>query len=560
MRSSRFPLAVLATVMTGLAQGGHMAPPNPNSSGFGGLYLDIRLDPATGDSLHLGVCVDGNTGHVFVSGYGNSVAVPPQHLLYEFTGRGSYLGAVPQPAVQNGSALGMRDLEFDGQSILGGSEVGVSVVSPSGQLVNQILSANGPRPIVQPIAGPALAQLGTIRGLALDKNGNGGNGSLFAVNFAGPIVEFDFAGNVLASHANAGWSGYGLCIDPTTGNLWVNSAPDAGDVAEIDRATWQLTGRVIHNVVPGAQGGLSLASSTAGHHEPWGTVVSFAHLVQADSDHVAISRVHLWPGLPGWNEPYQVVGRNGGTPGRGPSPFAENDTLDFGVVDPTGRRTGTPVWTIMDFYLDAEIDAYTDLGPAVPGYGVMIEQRTLNPISVPLTTTWVYFNSLIGTIQHVPLPPALVYQGDQLRVQSFYLEPLAGQVFASTSEGLFIGQAARRGIVVYAQGPNSFNATTTDGFFGVLSDTTHSHGAITQLELSVIGVTGPNANLVFDVAQNGMADRFDGGNAQAAGCHGTYRNSCDLLCGLDYGNPANFAAPCAVAPENSGCRTSAAAG
>jgi hypothetical protein len=135
--------------------------PTTDNAGYGAIYRDVELDAQTGNVLHLGVAVSPLNGHVFVSATG-SMGLPP-HKLFEFDAVGALLATRSQPAVQSVSAYGMRDLECDGQSILGGSEVGVSVVSPLGLLVNSILTANGPQPIVQPIGGAALLQLGVIR-------------------------------------------------------------------------------------------------------------------------------------------------------------------------------------------------------------------------------------------------------------------------------------------------------------------------------------------------------------------------------------------------------------
>src|SRR5262249_45581042 len=205
----------------------------------GAHYCEFELDPQTGNVLQLGVAVASTDGHVFVSATG-PLGAPP-HLFYEFDATGGLLGVVPQPAAQNSSALGMRDLEFDGPSLLGGSEVGISVCSRTGALVNVVLTANGPQPVVQPITGAMMAQLGVARALALDPQGDSGNGSLFVADFGSPILECTLSGAVLRAIPNGGWSAYGLALDPVTRNLWVN-ADNNGNLAEIDRVTGALTG------------------------------------------------------------------------------------------------------------------------------------------------------------------------------------------------------------------------------------------------------------------------------------------------------------------------------
>ncbi|MSR38786.1 MAG: hypothetical protein EXS02_08130 [Planctomycetes bacterium] len=193
--------------------------PTADNAGFGAIYCDVALDVQTGNVLHFGVAVSSVDGHVFVSAAGTFGAAP--HLLYEFDATGS-LRSHLQPAAQSTTALGMRDLEFDGRSILGGSEVGVLVCDTSGSLVNVVLAANGPQPIVQPIGGAALQQLGVLRAIALDPAGNGGNGSLFVANFGSPILECALNGSILRTIPNGGWQAYGLALDPATRNLWVN--------------------------------------------------------------------------------------------------------------------------------------------------------------------------------------------------------------------------------------------------------------------------------------------------------------------------------------------------
>lgn len=548
------PLSIALACVVAAAGALPAQAPTPNGAGFGGVYRDIALDSQTGVGLHLGVAVDTTTGHVFVSATGQ-LGLPP-HRIHEFDAQGNYLTSFAQPAVHDGSSFGMRDLEFDGQSLLGGSEAGISVLSPTGQPVNQILAANGPQPISQPIRGQVLAVLGVIRALALDPNGNQGNGSLLVADFGSPIHEIDFAGNVLRTFPNLGWSAYGLAIDPLTGNVWVNAGADGSSIVELDRATMAPTGRSFAPVVQGgAQGGLSLASPHAGHHEPWPNQVAFAHLVQAAEDRVGISRLHLFPGVFGWQEPVLQIGTNGGSLVAGNAPFRRGDTLELRVADPTGTMNGQPVWTIVDFYFDAAARGYTDLSPVLPGTGILWEHRTLNAISVPASSTFVIVAQAVGATLSIPLPPQfMVLDGDLLRAQTLYLQPASPQGIGSTNEANWIGGGGERGIVVAAAGPTSFNAGTYPPFWTVHSDGTHTHGAILEVEFTVVGAIGQAAMQRFDIDQLGMGDRFDGGNATAPGCQGTYRNGSDLLCGLDYAAPGVHTIACHTAGQSSGVR------
>lgn len=438
MRRLRLCLAAcLALLLTAAASA-----QNRHRAGFGASYVAFPLDTVTGASGHLGVCVDPTDGHVFVSARATPATARP-HVIYEFDGMGSLVGTIPQPVEHDASLWGMRDLEWDGQSILGGSEVGISVIDRSGAYRNQILAANGPQAIVQPIVVPGVA---VVRALALDPSGNGGNGSLFVADFQSPMVEVDFQGNVLNSWPAAGWSAYGLALDPTSGNLWVSSAPNAGDIAELDRTTMTLTGVRLPMALPGTpnvhvQGGLSAASPVAGHHERWATRFSLAHVVQSSTDLVGINRVHLIPGRPGWHEVALRIGVNGSAPSAGPVTYAALDSLDFVIGDPTGASTGQPCWAVVNYYQDALRDAYTNMGQLVPGLGLLVEYRTLSAISVPATVTFSLVNLVVGTSGSVPLPPGFpVAPGHVIRFQGIYLRPASAEVFAATNEAFFLGR------------------------------------------------------------------------------------------------------------------------
>jgi hypothetical protein len=529
--------------------------PTPNNAGFGGIYADFALDPQTGSALHLGVAVDRTSGRYFVSATGPG-GLPP-HRVHEFNAAGVLLGSFAQPTAHNGSAFGIRDLEFDGQSLLGGSEAGISVFAPNGALMGSILTANGPRPITQPIRGAAGGQLAVFRAVALDAQGNGGNGSLLVADFASPILEIDFAGNVLATYANQGWSAYGLTIDPVTRNPWVFAGP-GGAIEELDRATMTPTGRRLQPASPGAPGGLALASPVAGHHEPWPNEAAFVHLVQGAEDRIAVQRVHLFPSVRGWDEPVLEVATSGGPWVRGVSTFWRGDSLDLRTVDPSGVLTGAPAWFVLNVYLDADRDAYTNLGAVVPGAGLLIEHRALNPFSTPSTVTFLYAGTAIGQTLSLPFPPSLpLADGDLFRAQVAYVQPASPQVLASTNEANWRAFGGERGIVVAAEGPTSFHGALGQPFWSVRSDATHAHGAITAVEFSLIGATGTAAIQRFDIDQIGMDDRFDGGNSTLPGCSGTYRNGSAAACGLDFAAPGVFIDPACHGPgESAGVRFS----
>ncbi|MCR9248150.1 MAG: hypothetical protein NXI31_24230 [bacterium] len=525
--------------------------PLPQSAGFGAIYRDVALDPLTGNVTHLGVAADTTSGHFFVSATGPG-GVPP-HVIYELDADGLLLGSFQQPAAHQASAFGLRDLEFDGQSLIGGSEFGISVFSPSGQPVNQILAVNGPQPITQPITGAVAAQLQVFRAIALDPAGNGGNGSLLLADFASPIYEIDLLGNVLATFPNQGWSAYGLTLDPVTGNVWVLAGP-GGQIEELDRATMTPTGRTLAPIASGSAGGLALASSTAGHYEPWATQSALVHLVQGAPDRLAVQRLHLHPGVLGWEEVQLRMGVNGGPATTGTAPFWIGDRLDYLPFDPTGARNGQPVWILFNVYFDANRNGYTDLGVVFPGIGILAEHRSLNTISTPSTGTSLVTTGAVGMTSSWTPPPSLaLVDRDLFRMQALYVEPASPQAgIASTNVAHWQAIGGERGIVVAASGVTSFNGGSAPPFWTVTSDLTHGHGDITAVEITTIGATAPAALQRFDIDQNNMLDRFDGGNAPRAGFRGTYRNGTAIVCGLDFNAPGVYVAPFHLAGESSG--------
>lgn len=525
--------------------------PTRNGAGFGAIYGDMSVDPLTGNLTHLGVAVDDRSGEYFVSA--SSPSGLPPHVIYKIDHGGVLRATFAQPSVHDASGFGIRDLEFDGQSLLGGSEFGISVFDPAGALVNVILAANGPQTIVQPIRGPVAAQLAVFRAIALDKNGNGGNGSLLVADFGSPIFEIDFAGNVLATYPYQGWSAYGLAIDPITGNPWVYAGAN-GQIEELDRATMAPTGHRIAPVAAGSPGGLSLASPNAFHHEYWPVRSALVSLTQGAADHVGVQRLHLFQGVLGWNEPRLEVGINGGPTDTGTASFWAGDALDFRIVDPTGTRNGWPVWFVFNVYFDANRDAYTNLSLLLPGAGLLWEHRSLNALSTPSTSSFLITTGAIGATQSWTLPLSMgPANGDLFRIQALYLEPASPQAsIASTNEANWQANSGERGIVVAAEGATSFNAGTSAPFWTVRSDALHTHGAITAVEISTIGAAGMGALQRFDIDQNAMNDRFDGGNSATPGFLGTYRNGSAALCGLDFAAPGVYTAPFHLAGESSG--------
>lgn len=425
------------------------------NAGVGAIYRSIQLNPLTGNDGHLGCAVRQRDGHIFVSARGPGGA--PPHKIYELSETGVLLGSFNQPSVHDSSPWGIRDLAVDNAgNLIGGSENGITIFdSQTGALVNSVSANNGPQPVVQPIRGLALGSLGTFHGMAFDPSGDGGNGSLWSASFHSALIEFNLAGDPLHTFQAANWSIYGIAIDPVTGNLLVNSAPDFGRISEVASGTGLLTGRSIPMALPGVagvtlQGGLSLASSTAGVHERWFSEVNLVELTQnTTSDVLSIRRLHLYhddmatPPRNGWNETnlQSAVGATG-TLDTSFKTFTDGATLRLKVNDPTNASNGFPAWVIFNMFGDANVDAYTDLTGLFPGAGVLVEQRCLNPLSTPSSPFFIYTTVSIGTAVNLPTPAGIFQVGDRLRLQALYLQPLLGGPLplASTNEMYFTRQ------------------------------------------------------------------------------------------------------------------------
>lgn len=534
-------LVLLAVVAGSCPQAAGQEPLAP-AAGFGAIYANHGLDSRTGANLHLGVAVDTRTGWFYVTATRAQPSSP--HRIFVLDEAGVVRSVMAQPTIHSISPFGMRDLEFDGESLIGGSEVGISVLGVDGTPRGQVLAANGPQPITQPITGPIAAVLPVCRAIAFDPDGNQGNGSLLVADFASPIYEIDLQGNILATFPALGWSAYGLTRDPVTGNIWVHAGPQ-GQIEELDRATMVPTGRKLAPVGAGAPGGLALASPVAGHHEAWPNLAAFVHLVQGVEDRIAVQRVHLFPGVAGWNELQLEASRAGGVWGTGTTPFWRGDTLTFRVVDPQGLRQGQPVWFYFNVYQDAAQNASTDLSLLFPGMGVLWEQRSLHALSVPSTPAYLLTTGVVGNPKSFVVPARLpLSERDLFRLQGIYFEPNSPQAsIASTNIVHWQARGGERGIVVAAEGLTSFQGGQGAPFWSVSSDATHGHGAITRVEFSTIGAAAPAVWQRFDIDQDGMGDRFDGGNSQLPGRLGTYREGSANTCGLDFAAPGVYVAP-----------------
>jgi hypothetical protein len=195
------------------------------------------------------------------------------------------------------------------------------------------------------------------------------------------------------------------------------------------------------------QGGLSIASSGAGVHERWYAEVNLVELTQNNdptnhggSDVLSIRRLHLvtnnlsTPPRNGWNEVnlQSAVGATG-TLDTSFKTFTNGATLRYKVNDPTNG---------INMFGEANIDAYTDLTGIIPGAGILVEHRCLNPVSSPSSPLFLYTTATTGTAVNVPTPLGIFQVGDRIRMQALYLQPLlpGSLPLASTNEIYFTRQ------------------------------------------------------------------------------------------------------------------------
>ncbi len=515
-----------------------------DNAGFGGVVRQLDLRALTGNDAHLGVCDIG--GVLYVSARDPNGG--RNHVIYRIT-PDRQVSSFAQPALHAQSEWGMRDLCTDGVHLAGGSEAGVSILTTSGALASDW---NG-QPVTQPIGGPVQWSVPSFRALCWDGTANGGNGLFYTVSHDGHLVAFDRWGSVAQIWPNDGWAGHGLALDPVSGNFWMNGSAGGGDLVEIDHqgGSHRLTGRRIPPAVPGGRpGGLAVASVATGDHAPWPARANLVELVQGSPDVLAVRRLHLLPGRNGWDEVRLEVNVNGNAWQRPAAAFGPGDTLGLRLRDPTHALDGLPGWVIFNFLPEAAGDDLTDLAPFTPGLGLLVEHRSRNLANVGVPTGNYLIVALgIGQTGQIPLSPGPAPSG-LIRIQALHLDPGHPQLLTSTNEAWWVEGPSQRGVLVEADGRDSFASEAGRGFWRIR----HLGGVapIRSVTLDWAAATRPGLeNAVFDIDQDRMVGRLDGGNGTGP-CLGTYRNGSDVLAGLDYGFPGNHVSWCAPGNHNAG--------
>ncbi len=535
VRSVALSCTTLAFVAPATAQGSGA----DQNAGFGAIYARRSLDALSGLNTHLGCTSIG--GKVYVTA--RRATAQSSHRLVEID---LYAPSTParlinQDPAHAASVFGQRDLATDGVSILGGSEFGITVTDPvTGLRINSVVARNGVQSISNPITGAFTALLPVARALAFDPQGNSGNGSMLIGDFGLDLVEIDLAGNVLQTYPNtSGYSVYGLARDPRTGDFWFHTSSSIQGYV-VDRAGSLFpTGDALPHP-EGFMGGVDLFLPTTATlpDSPFDFDTGLVLLRQGSAggpDEITMRVLHRDSQVLGQDEvrfessisgaPWDTVFEKS---------FRTGDVLGMRLIDPRGVYAGFPCYTILNVGVAALADGVTNLNPALPGRGILAEFRALNILSAPLTDPGmiVVSHSVNGPLGNggfdLSVPVTIDFPvGTAIRTQSIHVDPMEQSFFNATGE-LFLRYDT--GLVVEAVGVNSFNADQTSGFFRVFYG-----GADRGLITSVVLDGGPIGNgFVFDTAQAGMADRFDGGDSSVAGCLGTYRNGTALSTGLDF--------------------------
>ncbi len=475
--------------------------------GLGSPLFGFTLDGQTGNNGHLGLERVGN--EFFVSSRGPG-AQPP-HKVYVFDGNGVLLRSFSQPAGTSASAWGIRDLTSDGSVLIGGDEFNVYAFDVQGNAVTQLNCANGPRTLGSFANSPAIAVIGTFRALAFDRNGNGGNGSLWAASYASPLVELSLSGAILRQFPNQpGWNAYGIALDAAAGSLWLYSQPSGGDILEISKTTGLPTGRSIP--AEGIEGGITIWTQ--------GLRTFVARLDQTGPDVVHVASLRAVSTIADGLELQTQI--DGGALDRRFKFLGQGAQL-LGV-----RAQGTPLGAPAACFVNLGNDAL-QCG-SLSGFGTTFDSLADMVVvfagSVP---SGIAIDFPIAPGSTLSIPTAVLPSTGPLRMQAIWLDARVPSpyvpIVATNEVELQIDRRPPLGVTAEARGPNSFNPVTTSGFFSITNPTTV---AITRATFTAVG------GMYFDPAQTGMADRFDGGNSAVPGCLGTYRNGSAAVAGLDF--------------------------
>jgi hypothetical protein len=556
----RAPLTTTLAAAVALAAAGAPAvnaqtaatPGEPNA-GAGRVTLAFALDPTTGGDGHLGVQALGS--EIFVSRRGVGASTLPPHSIAVFDRSGAVRRTLPQHPSTSASPWGYRDGATDGTVLMFGCELGIFVVDPAtGALASAIRARNGTVALgsgafpQNPITGPALPQVGTYRGLEFDAGGNGGAGSFWTADFGSSLFEIDLAGNVLRVVPNAlppaGWQVFGIAGDfaldglgqRVLRSLWLSSAPDLGDLVELDPATAALTGRKIRRVRnPGsAQGGLCVVP---GGLDGRASGADLLALDQASPDAVVGYRLHMWDTVRAEREAVLQHAVDGAFAAPGGPPLRLTQGSSTFAIDLRNAAPGSPYAAYFVF------EPFASIRAVVPVFAELREWAIPSAFTIPTGLPFVFTRGS-GSPLTLPIAPLLGFAPRGfLRCQAVYFDlavPAPRIPVMATNEVWWSIDLAACRITVEARGESSFDADPSRGFFRVIAENPDPQKAIVGMRWDWVASTvAGQATMEFDVDQTGMADVPWGGNSAVVGCRGTYRNGSALATGLVFaGTPA----------------------
>ncbi len=332
----------------------------------------VNTNILNGGNGELGIQYYPGNGNIYVSRRGTGTLTTAPHSLLIIDQTGALVGTVPQGPGATGGAWGHRDGGTDGYvggtKLFFGDDFGVHCYEMSSGTpvyatgAQTVMAANGPQTCTFPLAAQALTA-GITRALEYDPTGNGGNGSFWACNFGGPLVQFSLAGTLLTSFpatTNApAWSAYGLALNLQTGMLWVNSSPAGSatvvaQVAELNPATGVFTGRKIRPVgtsgaasspwVYAAQGGLCYIQGRIGPTHGPAVMPPYSELgvfVQGTPDYFAFHRLDMHSGFPSDQETTLQVSLGGAPFSSANANFSAGTTLSIQYATPLSNP-GSP--------------------------------------------------------------------------------------------------------------------------------------------------------------------------------------------------------------------------
>ncbi|MCA8941882.1 MAG: hypothetical protein KDB80_04915 [Planctomycetes bacterium] len=159
--------------------------------------------------------------------------------------------------------------------------------------------------------------------------------------------------------------------------------------------------------------------------------------------------------------------------------------------------------------------------------------------TIGATTCRLYTNATIGALTvpfagpagslslAVPMAPGIV--GVDFELQAAVLAPGTTQLGLLTSNRGTLRVGDLSPITVVAEGANSFNSDTSQGFWRVTNGDGNPDILAVRFDWTLANPASPQ---IFDANQTAMSDRFDGGNSALPTCGHTYRNGSHLTTGL----------------------------